>query len=156
VESISILNPGFGYAYVPTITILGDGIGATAHATVTSGRISSIVVDSAGTGYTNAIAVVTTNTNDTTGQLASLVVNLNGRYGTLRTYYNNTTNVKTVLNANAGKIDYSSGIITLTDFSPYNVNNDLGQLTISAKPTTSIISSSLQSTQYNGLNPGLL
>jgi hypothetical protein len=50
--------------------------------------------------------------------------------------------VKTVLNANAGKIDYSSGIITLTDFSPYNVNNDLGQLTISAKPTTSIISSS--------------
>jgi hypothetical protein len=69
-------------------------------------------------------------------------VNLNGRYGTLRTYYNNTTNVKTVLNANAGKIDYSSGIITLTDFSPYNVNNDLGQLTISAKPTTSIISSS--------------
>jgi hypothetical protein len=69
-------------------------------------------------------------------------VNLNGRYGTLRTYYNNTTNVKTVLNANAGQIDYSSGIITLTDFSPYNVNNDLGQLTISAKPTTSIISSS--------------
>jgi hypothetical protein len=142
VESISILNPGFGYAYVPTITILGDGIGASAHATVTSGRISSIVVDSAGTGYTNAIAVVTPNTNDTTGQFASLVVNLNGRYGTLRTYYNNTTNVKTVLNANAGKIDYSSGIITLTDFSPYNVNNDLGQLTISAKPTTSIISSS--------------
>jgi hypothetical protein len=106
------------------------------------GRISSIVVDSAGSGYTSAIAVVTPNVNDTTGQFASLVVNLDGRYGTLRTYYNNTTNVKVILNANAGKIDYSSGIITLTDFSPYGVNNDLGRLTISASPTTSIISSS--------------
>ena len=142
VESISILNPGFSYSYTPSISILGDGTGATAHAILTSGRISSIVVDNAGSGYTSAIAVVTRNVNDTTGQFASLVVNLDGRYGTLRTYYNNTTNVKVILDPNAGKIDYSSGIVTLTDFSPYGVNNDLGQLTVSASPTTSIISSS--------------
>lgn len=142
VESITILNPGFSYSYTPSISILGDGTGATAHAILTSGRISSIVVDNAGSGYTSAIAVVTRNVNDTTGQFASLVVNLDGRYGTLRTYYNNTTNVKVILDPNAGKIDYSSGIVTLTDFSPYGVNNDLGQLTVSASPTTSIISSS--------------
>ena len=142
VESISILNPGFGYSYPPSISILGDGTGATARAVLTAGRISSIVVDTAGSGYTSAIAVITPNVNDTTGQFGSLVVNLDGRYGTLRTYYNNTTNVKVILDPNAGKIDYSSGIVTLTDFSPYGVNNDLGQLTVSASPTTSIISSS--------------
>ena len=142
VESISILNPGFGYSYPPSISMLGDGTGATARAVLTAGRISSIVVDTAGSGYTSAIAVITPNVNDTTGQFGSLVVNLDGRYGTLRTYYNNTTNVKVILDPNAGKIDYSSGIVTLTDFSPYGVNNDLGQLTVSASPTTSIISSS--------------
>jgi hypothetical protein len=141
VESISILNPGFSYQYAPTITILGDGSGATAHAIIVSGRISKIVVDSAGSGYTDAIATVTPNVNDTTGQFGSLVVNLEGRYGTLRTYYNNITNVKTILNANAGTIDYINGIITLTNFSPYQINSDLGALTISAKPTTTIISS---------------
>jgi hypothetical protein len=142
VESISILNPGFGYTYVPTIQILGDGTGASARAVITNGRISSIIIDSAGSGYTNAIVSVTPNINDTTGQFGSLIANLEGRYGTLRTYYNNTTNVKTVLDAAAGVIDYTSGIITLNDFSPYNVNNDLAQVTISSKPTTSIISSS--------------
>jgi hypothetical protein len=141
VESISILNPGYSYQYTPTITILGDGSGATAHAIIVSGRISKIVVDSAGSGYTDAIAVVTPNVNDTTGQFGSLVVNLDGRFGTLRTYYNNSTNVKTILNANAGTIDYMNGIVTLTNFSPYQINNDLGALTISAKPTTTIISS---------------
>lgn len=142
VESISILNPGFGYTYTPTIEILGDGTGASARAVIINGRISSIIIDSVGSGYTGAIATVNPNINDTTGQFGSLVVNLEGRYGTLRSYYNNTTNAKTVFDSTAGVIDYTSGIITLNDFSPYNVNNDLGQVTLSAKPTTSIISSS--------------
>jgi len=60
---------------------------------------------------------------------------------TLRTYYNNTLNVKTILNANAGTIDYTNGIITLTNFNPVNIDNGLGQLTISTVPTTTIISS---------------
>ena len=142
VESIAILNPGYSYQYIPTISILGDGTGATARAIISSGRISSVVIDSAGSGYTSAIAVVTPNSNDTTGQSAALTVNLQGRYGTLRTYYNNTTNVKSIYNAAAGTIDYATGIITLNDFSPYNINNELGQLTVSAKPTTTLISSS--------------
>ena len=142
VESISILNPGYSYSYARTISILGDGAGATAHAIISSGRISSVVIDSVGSGYTSAIAVVTPNSNDTTGQSAALTVNLQGRYGILRTYYNNTTNVKTIYNAAAGTIDYATGIITLNNFSPYNINNVLGQLTVSAKPTTTLISSS--------------
>jgi hypothetical protein len=66
---------------------------------------------------------------------------LEGQYGTLRTYYNNTSYVKTVLNNNIGTIDYPNGIVTLNSFGPIQVNNELGQLTITSKPTTSIISS---------------
>jgi hypothetical protein len=143
VESISILNPGFSYQIAPTVTIKGDGTGATAIATLnTNGTIKSVKVTNSGSNYTSAIAVVTAAPSDTTGQSGSLVVNLEGRYGTLRTYYNNTENVKTVLNSNVGTIDYQTGIVTLNSFNPLNVNNELGQFTITANPTTTIISSS--------------
>jgi hypothetical protein len=142
IETITVLNPGYGYQETPTIEIIGDGTGATAHAIVSAGSIRSVVIDNPGTGYTAALAIVTPKANDTTGQSAALVVSLQGRYGTLRTYYNNTKNVKQILNSSAGTIDYSTGIVTLVDFSPYLIDNEFGQLAISAKPATNIISSS--------------
>ena len=66
---------------------------------------------------------------------------LQGRYGTVRSYYNNTQNVKTILNSNVGTIDYNLGLVTLNSINPVNVDNELGQLTVSATPKTSIISS---------------
>lgn len=145
VDSLSILNPGYGYTSAPTITILGDGVGATAHAVVSGGSIKSIVVDNAGSGYTSAIATITPVEGDSTGQLGAATVNLQGRYGTLRTYYNDNQNVKTIFDSDIGTIDYTKGIITLNSFSPYNVNNPLGQLAVGAKPQTSIISSTYNS-----------
>jgi hypothetical protein len=143
VETISVLNPGFGYTSTPTVTINGDGTGATAHAVLSgSGAISKIVVDNGGNGYTAAIVTITPAAGDSTGQLGSAVANLSGRYGTLRTYYNNTNQVKTVFNSNVGSIDYQEGSIILKDFNPYNVNSDLGQLSLTVTPTSSIISSS--------------
>jgi len=143
VDTVSILNPGFSYQIAPTVTIKGDGTGATAIATLNAnGTIKSVKVTNSGNGYTSAIAVVTPATSDTTGQSGSLVVNLAGRYGTIRTYYNSTDNVKTVLNNNIGTIDYQAGIVTLNSFNPLNVNNELGLFTITANPTTTIISSS--------------
>jgi len=142
-ESVTVINPGFGYQYAPTVTILGDGTGATAEAVISgSGSIREINVLTAGTGYTSAIVQITPATNDTTGALGAGLATLQGRYGTLRTYYNDSQNVKTVFNDNVGTIDYSSGIITLNSFGPIQVNNDLGQLTITANPSTTIISSS--------------
>jgi hypothetical protein len=140
-DSISVINPGFGYQYTPKVTIIGDGMGATAVANIINGSIASITVTNAGTGYTSAIAQITATSGDTTGRLGAAVVNLNGSVGTLRSVYTDTTNIKTVLNSNAGTIDYSNGIITLFEFAPYNVNNLLGELALSVKPTTSIISS---------------
>lgn len=142
VSSISILNTGFGYQYAPTVTIKGDGTGATAIATINAnGTLKSIIVTNAGSGYSSAIAVITPANNDTTGQLGAAVVNLEGQFGTLRTYYNNTDNVKTVINNNVGTIDYTNGIVTINSFAPIQVDNDLGQFTVSASPTTTIFSS---------------
>jgi hypothetical protein len=141
VDTISVINPGYGYQSTPTITIRGDGVGANAIATIVNGAIQSITVTNSGNNYTQAVATITPAVGDTTGQLADVVVNLQGRYGTLRTYYYNASNIKTILNSNIGTIDYLNGIINLTDFNPHNINNDFGQLTISATPSTDIISS---------------
>jgi hypothetical protein len=141
VDTILVTNPGFNYTAVPTVTILGDGTGAIAHAEIVNGRISKIVVDTPGTGYTATLVTITNASNDTTGSLGTATATLQGRYGTLRSYYNNSSSVKTIFNSNIGTIDYTNGSITLNNFNPYNVDNDLGILTVSVKPTTSIISS---------------
>ena len=143
VESISILNPGFGYQYAPTVTILGDGQGATAEAVInTNGQIRKINITNSGNNYTSAIVSITPSTYDTTGRNAVATVNLQGRYGTLRSFYNNSQFVKTVFKNNVGSIDYNQGVITLDSFGPIGVDNPLGQLTISVKPKTTILSSS--------------
>jgi hypothetical protein len=50
--------------------------------------------------------------------------------------------VKTILNPNLGTIDYTNGLITLNSFNPIQIDNPLGQLTITTTPKSSIISSS--------------
>ena len=145
VDSIQILNPGYQYQLAPTVTILGDGTGATAYAVIdVNGRISSIVVTSAGQNYTQAVVQITPAANDSTGQGGGAVAILQGQYGTLRTYYYNSNNVKTILNTNIGTVDYINGIVTLNAFSPYDIDDPLGQLSITVNPKTTIISS-----QYN-------
>ena len=142
VDSISIINPGFSYQSAPTITIVGDGTGATAESTIDiNGRISSITVTNSGQNYTQAVVVITPAASDSSGQSGAAVATLQGQFGTLRSYYYNTNNVKTIFNSNVGTVDYTNGIITLNSFNPYDVDNFLGQLTITANPTTSIISS---------------
>ena len=143
VESISIINPGFGYQYAPTVTILGDGTGATATAEInTNGQITNISVTNSGNNYTSALVTITPQFNDNTGQSGAGVALLKGRYGNIRSYYYDYRNVKTVLNSNIGTIDYAQGIITLDNFNPLDVNDPLGALNISSTPVTSIISSS--------------
>lgn len=142
IQSISVVNPGFSYQYTPTVSIMGDGTGATAVAVLSpNGKISSIQVTSSGNNYTQAVVTITPALNDTTGTNGAAVATLQGQYGTLRLSYYDSNNVKTVFNPNIGVIDYTNGIITLNSFNPYNVDNPLGQLAITVNPTTTIISS---------------
>jgi len=136
VQQIDIINPGFGYTSTPTVTIVGDGTGATAEATVVNGQVRSITVTNAGVNYTQALVQITGGG----GSLASAVVELAGNQGTLRTYYF-LNGVKTILNSNAGTVNYATGVVTLTDFNPSNINSPLGVLSLQAVPTSTIISS---------------
>jgi hypothetical protein len=155
IESISLINPGFGYTSTPTVTILGDGTGATAVAKVVNGQVNSITVTNGGINYTQAIIQITS--VDGNGSLASGIAMLAGNKGTLRTYYFEN-NVKKILNANAGTVNYADGTVVLTDFNPSAINNSLGILSIQAVPTSTIISSArdkiitLDNTDPNAIN----
>jgi len=137
IDYISIINPGFGYTSTPTVSIMGDGIGATATALVVNGQITNIIITNAGSNYTQAIVQISGGGGFSA--LASAV--LAGNNGILRTYYY-VNGVKTILNPTAGTVDYDNGIVILTAFNPSNVNNTLGVLSIQAVPTSTIISSS--------------
>ena len=159
VESISVLNPGFGYTSAPIVTILGDGVGATAVATVVNGQINNITVTNSGGNYTQAIVQITS--TDGNGSLASGVATLSGNQGTLRTYYFED-GIKRILNSNAGTVNYDEGVVTLTDFNPSAINNPLGILSVQAVPTSTIISSSrdkiitLDNTDPNAINVNII
>lgn len=147
-ESVTITNPGFNYTTTPTITVVGDGQGATAVATIVNGKLTKIDVTNPGVGYTSAIIQITGN-----GSLGTAEAVLQGRYGQIRmSYYKldatSSGNVKTVMNANknngiCGTIDYKLGKVYLTQFNPISVNNDFKDIMIFMKPKSNIIQSKL-------------
>jgi hypothetical protein len=143
VDSISVISTGYNYSGTPTVVITGDGTGATATAKIVNNKLYAVTVTNPGINYTVAIATIVPAPGDTTGTGAAVVVKLQGQYGVIRSYYNDAVKGKIIVLNNAGTIDYKNGIVVLTNFNPIAINNDLGQLTISAQPTTTIISSSL-------------
>lgn len=54
---IDVAAGGAGYVTAPTVVIGGPGTGAVAHAVLTGDRVSSVVVDTPGTGYSSAPAI---------------------------------------------------------------------------------------------------
>ena len=140
VASINVMNQGYSYTRTPIVTITGDGTGAEAYAVLVNGRVNSIVVTNPGYNYTQAIVTITNADGDTSGALAYAVAVLDGSIGTLRTYYYQN-NIKQILNNDAGTIDYQSGIVTLTDFAPISIGNELGQFVVSVVPDSTIVSS---------------
>ncbi len=59
IYNIKITSGGTGYTSAPTITVVGDGTGCTATATVSGGSVTDIVVTNPGVGYTKAVIDVT-------------------------------------------------------------------------------------------------
>lgn len=149
VESITVTNPGFGYTSTPTVTIIGDGTGAKAVATIVNGRLSKITITNRGVGYTTAAVQITGGG----GKLAAGTAVLEGRYGDLRISYFRTDSVsgqstKVVINKNknngiTGTIDYKLGRIYINDFNPIDVNNDFNDISVHIKPKINIIQSKL-------------
>jgi hypothetical protein len=110
-SEILVTNAGSGYTTAPTVTITGDGVGATASAVVVNGRIQSIAITNRGINYSRAI--ITVSGGNGYGCIATAV--LDGRYGTLRIVYFDGNAERQIVNSNAGSIDYDTGLIILTD-----------------------------------------
>ena len=113
VEEIKITDPGFGFTSVPTVTITGDGTGATATATIVKGKIESIKITNRGVNYTQATVAITGGGNDAIGGTATAIVT--GKIGTLRVIYYDTDSEKKIIKADAGTINYDTGIISIND-----------------------------------------
>ena len=65
ISGITLLTGGSGYTSAPAVTILGDGIGATASAVVdltegspTFGQVTAVNLDTVGSGYTTAAVAI--------------------------------------------------------------------------------------------------
>lgn len=140
IEKIEIVDGGINYREAPTITISGDGTGATAIARVAGGRIYEIAITNRGTNYSRAFVTITG------GEGAGAIVEpvLQSRVGKLRTYYVDSLGVKTIINGNAGDIDYDRGTVTLLSLNPISlVKNEFyddNTLTISVPVEREIIS----------------
>ena len=72
VEVIKVVEGGAGYG-AATVEILGDGTGATAHAICSGGKVTHIVMDDVGSGYTWTEVVITGNVG-ATGAVARAIM----------------------------------------------------------------------------------
>lgn len=90
IDYIQINDPGAGYSIVPTVEIVNDqesypdngngfGSGAAATATVVDGRVSSIAVTNAGTGYYYPPVVKLTVASSVMKAVAKCIVDSDGR-----------------------------------------------------------------------------
>lgn len=141
IDSIKIVSAGENYETNPIVTIVGDGIGATAEATIARGRIVNIEVTNRGIGYSAASVVITS--ADGAGSEAYAEPVLEARNGTLRSYYYKSNGEKVVVNENAGTINYDTGEVVITSLVALNVvDNDLYDtdiLTVNVVPEDEVI-----------------
>lgn len=136
IEEIEVANPGSGYTGIPTVTIEGDGEGATAEAIVVNGSVKTIKVIKAGSGYTSAI--VTVAGGGGSGAAARPIIE--GKVGTIRSYYIDSRSIKTIVNENAGTIYYDDGVVYLNNFAPITINDAFGTMVLKSTPATTAFS----------------
>lgn len=141
IERIDIDNGGINYSTVPTVTITGDGSGATGVAKIYGGRVTSIELTDKGSNYTRA----TVSLSGDTGTGVKVTPVLQSRLGKLRTYYLKENGEKVFLNVDAGTIDYETGTVVLQSLTPISVTSndyyDTNVLTINIPVEKEIITS---------------
>ena len=137
VESIDIITAGSGYTSTPTVTIEGDGVGATARALIVNGSLKRVEVVNSGTGYTSAVVKIVGGG----GAGATVKANLQGRRGKLRIVYFDENQIKKTLNDDIGTIDYQNGIVSLNNFAPTAIDDPFGTLVFTVVPLTKIFTS---------------
>jgi hypothetical protein len=136
-SSILVTNPGTGYTTTPTVTITGDGTGATAKAIVVNGSIQSIAITNRGIDYTRAIVTI----SGGNGYGAAATAEIDARQGTIRTVYYDSNAQRQIVNENAGVINYDTGIITITNINIKSIVSTDGLIRLSVESEKGIIQS---------------
>lgn len=137
ITEIQIVDPGIGYTTAPTVTISGDGLGATAVATIKFGRLESIRITNPGFDYSRA--TVTISGGGGRGAVATAVVDEST--STLRTVYYNANSERIVVNGNVGYVDYENGRVVLENFAVVSVPANDGLIRITCGIKSGMISS---------------
>lgn len=141
ITSVSVRYGGSGYKTNPTVLIAGDGVGATANASIVNGSVSKINIINTGSGYTQASVEITGGG----GSGATATARLQADRATLYSYYFASSGRKVVVNENIGQIRYDLGQITLNRFTPLSVlENDTynpDTIAINAIPNSMIVRS---------------
>ena len=137
ISEVQVTNPGAGYVTEPTVTISGDGTGATAKAIIVNGKIQRIDVVNRGVDYTRAIITITGGS----GFGAEAVAVIDGKTGTLRTIYFDSLAQRQIINSNVGTIDYDNGVITINSINFLTVDSDDGLVRLTIQSDKGIIQS---------------
>ena len=136
ISSISVTNPGTGFTSAPTVTIDGDGTGASATAVIVNGKIQRIDIVNRGIDYTRA--TVTISGGGGYGATATAVID--GRIGTIRTVYYDSLAQRQIVDENAGEIDYDTGVVKISNIAIKNVESVDGNIRLSIESEKGIIS----------------
>lgn len=137
ISEVQVINSGSGYVTQPTVTISGDGTGATAEAVIVNGKIQKIDIVDRGVDYTRALIKITGGS----GFGAEAVAVIDGRSGTLRTIYFDSLAQRQIINSNVGTIDYDNGIITITSINFLTVDSVDGLVRLTMQSSKGIIQS---------------
>jgi hypothetical protein len=137
ISSILITNPGLNYLFPPTVTITGDGQGATAEAVIVNGTIKEIIITNRGIDYTRAIVTI----SGGGGIAATATAEIDSKIGTLRTIYYDATAQRQIVDSNVGEINYETGKVTLTDVNILSVLSTDGLMRITVESEKGIIDS---------------
>lgn len=83
IGAINVLEGGSGYLVAPEIVIGGNGTGATAHAVVSGGVVTNIILDTQGEGYTTSFINIIPQLGDTgSGANAEVILGDSYTYNT--------------------------------------------------------------------------
>jgi hypothetical protein len=135
VSSIDVLNGGVGYTSNPTITILGDGYGAEATATIVNSKIKEIIITKPGIEYTKATVQI----SGGGGYGAQAIASVDARIGTLRVVYFDQNAERQIINDAAGTIDYDAGVIYIKNILINSVSSLDGLMRLTIESNKGII-----------------
>ena len=123
IDVIVVDTAGSGYAATPTVTIYGDGTGATAQAITSAGTVTRIDMITAGSGYTWAKAVLSGGTPSVACS-ATVIIAPSGGHG---------SNLQSECNAHNAMI---AGTVSGYQASDVPVNQDFRIVSLIKNPST--------------------